>query len=38
MKWIIELLNYILNYVDISRGTKIGKLENLMLNIKEQEK
>jgi len=38
MKWIIELSNYILNYVDIPRGIKIGKLENLMLNIKTQEK
>jgi sporulation protein YlmC with PRC-barrel domain len=38
MKWIIELLNYILNYVDIPRGTKIGKLENLMLNTRTQEK
>tara|TARA_R100000781_G_scaffold40397_1_gene27962 strand:+ start:178 stop:294 length:117 start_codon:yes stop_codon:yes gene_type:complete len=38
MKWIIKLSNYILSAVDIPRGTKIGKLENLMLNIKTQEK
>ena len=38
MKWIIKLSNYILNYVDILLGEKIGKLENLILNINKQEK
>jgi len=38
MKWIIRLSNYILSAVGIPLGTKIGKLENLMLNINKQEK
>ena len=38
MKWIIKLSNYILSAVDIRLGIKIGKLENLILNINKQEK
>ena len=38
MKWIIKLSNYILSAVDIQLGIKIGKLENLILNINKQEK
>ena len=37
MKWIIKLSNYILSVVDILLGEKIGKLENLIVNIKKQE-
>ena len=38
MKWIIKLSKCILSAVDIRLGEKIGKLENLIVIIKKQEK